>query len=296
MTSLSEVYEGEVRTVVGRRRRWLGMALFALGVSLVVGAIALATTDLASWFGMTVFEARGVAGILAGLGLPAAFIGVFAVLPASSTTRAVAAIGASLAVFGVVLFSYAYPYRWISTAPRLALATTVIYALGTLITFWCLFIGLATFKTRNDPGGNARVELTDEGTVRIISTSSSVPGFSGVGLFGSNPDGDVPTQTNSDTPGGTGTTGSSESPSPEADDGVIIPEPTSDGGSAVAQDAAVDQEVIDAVKQRGQPDEYCGNCSHFEYVRHDGEIAPYCGFHRELLDDMDACDEWDPNQ
>jgi len=24
-------------------------------------------------------------------------------------------------------------------------------------------------------------------------------------------------------------------------------------------------------------------------------MVPYCGFHGETMDDMDACDEWTPN-
>jgi hypothetical protein len=39
-------------------------------------------------------------------------------------------------------------------------------------------------------------------------------------------------------------------------------------------------------------DRYCGNCAHFDYVRTDRGIQPYCGLHDELMDDMDACEEW----
>jgi hypothetical protein len=43
------------------------------------------------------------------------------------------------------------------------------------------------------------------------------------------------------------------------------------------------------------PDEYCGNCEHFKYVRLDGKLVPYCGLHEDLMDDMDACEQWEPN-
>jgi len=276
MTSLSEVYEGGVGSVVDPRQRVLGVALFAAGAAMVAGAIPIATTDLAARFGLGVFEARELAGVLAGLGLPAVFVGIFAVLPAGRATRGAAAIGASVAVFGVALFAHAYPYQWISGNPRLALATTVVYSFGTLVTFWCLFVGVATFKRRNDPGGAARLEITDEGRIRVISSDVDVPGFGSVGLFGGDPGGDVPTQTNREAV-------------------QASPEPTSDGGSAVAEPDARDEELIEAVTTRGRPDEYCGNCRHFEYVRSDGEITPYCGLADHLMEDMDACEEWTPN-
>ena len=208
MTSLSDVYEGEVRTVVGRRRRALVIALFAAGVAMGAAAILLTTTGLRSWAGLSVEEAREVAGVLAGVGLPAAMVGVFLALPASDETRAAAVIGASVSVFGVLLFVYAYPDSWLESEPALALATVALYTLGVLVTFWCLFVAVATFNRRSDPGGAARVEVTDEGTVRLVrgdgeeSSSgadlSSVPGLGGIGLVGRDPDGDVPTQTNPD--------------------------------------------------------------------------------------------------
>jgi len=321
MTSLTEVYDGGVGTVIGRRRRLLGSCLFVAGAAMVVGAIPLATTDLAGRFGLGVYEARELAGVLAGLGLPAVFVGIFAVLPTSSATRAAAAIGASLAVFGVALFWYAYPQRWLSNDPTFALATIGLYSAGTLVTFWCLFAALATFKTRNDPGGTARIEITEEGQVRVINAGPattdssgsrpSIPGFGSVGLFGNDPDGSVPTQTNGRE--------QSSKPDPElTDDGVVMTRPTgddavtSDGGDgAVTSDGGdgavtgdsppadapgVRAEVLEASDERGQPDRYCGNCTHFRYVRADGDLEPYCGFHHELMDDMDACENWEQRE
>ena len=278
MTSLSEAYDGGVGSVVGRRQRILGVTVFCVGAAMVVGAIPIATTDLAAWLGLDVFAARRAGGILAGLGVPAVFVGIFTVLPAGRVTRAAATIGASLALLGVALFSHAYPYQWMSANPQLALTTTALYSLGTLITFWCLFVGVATFKTRNDPGGTARLELTEEGTIKVVSTEGSVPGFGSVGLFGRDPQPEAPTQT-----------GRAETKNDE----MFVPEPTSDGGSAVTSPEG--QRPVEAAMERGNPDKYCGNCAHFEYVRADDEITPYCGFHDELLEDMDACDQWDSN-
>jgi cytochrome c biogenesis protein CcdA len=328
MTSLSEVYEGGVRTVVDRRRRVLAMVLFAAGVTMGAVAILLTTTGVRSWVGLSVVEGREVAGILAGLGLPAAMIGIFGALPASDETRAAAAIGASVSVFGVLLFVYAYPDRFLSNEPALAVATVAIYTLGVLVLFWCLFVAVATFSRRNDPGGTARVEVTDEGTVRLVSRESeespsttdmpSVPGLGGIGFLGRDPDGDVPTQTNVD-----GDTGTVQAPDPASETSfegdpstdspveairttesdtqssqsrgaparsVPEPEPTSDGGQSIA--TGPEAEVI---SESAQPDAYCGNCAYFEYVEVAGDLDPYCRYHQEFMDDLEACDQWTAN-
>lgn len=294
MASLTDVYDGGVGVVADPGRRLAGAALFLAGAAMVVGAIPLATTDLVRALGLSVYEARELAGVLAGLGVPAVFVGILTVVPAGRRIRVGGTVGASLALLGVALFAYAYPYSWVSNDPMLTVATTVLYSAGTLVTFWCVFVGIATFKTRSDPGGSARVEITDEGVVEIVSTGRSVPGVGGIGLFGTDPDGRVETQTNRGSDGAavTGTSGGSDSPA-RAGDGagaVGTTEPLTETGPATA-----DADIEQAVSERGRPDRYCGNCLHFEYVRVDGEITPYCGRHTELLEDMDACDQWDAN-
>lgn len=309
MTSLSDVYEGGVGIVADRRQRVAGAALFAVGAAMAVGAIPIATTDLATGAGLTVFEAREFAGILAGLGVPAVLVGILTVVPAGRGTRATAAIGASLCVLGVALFVHAYPYDWVAGNPGMAVATTVLYTLGSLLTFWALFLGVATFKTRNDPGGTTRLEITDEGTLRVVSGDNPLPGMGGIGLFGTDPQGEVDTQTNriddedeeetlvpeptvDETAAGVGSQ-QSGTPKPAGDGaGAVHPPADDDAGPTPG---AADADIREAVEQRGRPDQYCGNCEHFEYVRADGEITPFCGFHDELMEDMDACDQWDPN-
>ena len=341
MTSLTDVYDGGVGVVADPRQRLAGAALFLAGAAMVVGAIPIATTDLVQGIGLSLYDARELAGVLAGLGVPAVFVGILTVLPAGRGTRAGAAIGASLAVLGVALFAYAYPYNWVATNPAMAVTTTLLYSVGTLLTFWCLFVGIATFKTRNDPGGTARLEITDEGTVKVVSDDSPIPGMGGIGLFGTDPDGEVETQTNRDgddddtlvaepdvdpaTPSQSQpqTRAQSQSQSRssrqsarssqqshqsttsarQAPQSAERPTPAGDGAGGVQtaertaqpDPAAADADIQQAVEQRGKPDRYCGNCAHFEYVRADGEIAPYCGRHEELMDDMDACQQWEPN-
>jgi hypothetical protein len=286
MTSLSDAYDGEARSVAGRERRTLGRALVAVGAVAVLAAVPIATTGIGDAVGLSVLESRELAGVLAGVGLPAVFVGIFTVLPSSPATRAGAAIGASLAVFGVVLFVFAYPERWLAADPALALTTTVVYGVGALTTFWCLFISLATFNRRRAPGGTARMRVTEEGRLEIITETAEHVGRGAVGLLGRGPDGTVPTQTASG--GGAGAV-------TEADQGDLLePEPSTDGAGTVAETVA-DDAAREAVATRGRPDEYCGNCAHFEYVRAEGDLAPYCGRHDEVMDDMDACDEWTAN-
>jgi len=198
MTSLTDVYEGNVGRVASRRQQLLGTGLFLAGMTMVVGAIGLATTNVGVQ-SLGRYPARELAGVLAGFGLPAVLLGVFAVLPASRAVRAAALIGTSIAAVGVVLFQYAYPYEWIVAAPLLALATTAVYFFGVLTVFWSLFVALATFKTRNDPGGTARMEITREGTIRLVEEARSLGRFGGIGMFGTDLDGEVETQTNRDT-------------------------------------------------------------------------------------------------
>ncbi|WP_422653635.1 DUF7140 domain-containing protein [Halorientalis sp.] len=50
--------------------------------------------------------------------------------------------------------------------------------------------------------------------------------------------------------------------------------------------------MTETAVHRGEPDSYCGNCRHFQYVMDGDDVAPYCTFHEETLDDMDACSAW----
>lgn len=42
-------------------------------------------------------------------------------------------------------------------------------------------------------------------------------------------------------------------------------------------------------------DSYCGNCEHFQYVRTEQGMTPYCGLTSEYMEDMEACEDWTPN-
>ena len=224
MTALSDAYAGTVADQRGRGRLYLGVGLFVVGAILVVAGIVAAGSGLLTAQGYSLGEARWFAGILGGVGVPAVFLGIFTILPAGRTTRGTALIGASIAVFGVALFAYAYPCQWIGNTcatggPNLTLPTAGVYFLGTLTTFWCLFTGVANFKTRNDPGGTVRMEIRNiTGQTDATEERNKGGSLGGVGLFRADPDGDVATQTN--TPGSTPAGGAAA---------------TSDGGATTEQ-------------------------------------------------------------
>jgi hypothetical protein len=288
MTSLGEAYGGTRGATP--RRLYAGVVLFLAGAALVGVGIVVAGTDLLLSRGFTLGEAREIAGILGGVGVPAVFLGILSVLPSSRRNRATAVIGACVSLLGVAMFQYAYPCRWIGAncgvATDLTLPTVGVYFLGTLTAFWALFVGVATFKARNDPGGTARLDVVRKGETRIVEVDRS-RGFGGVGFFGATPDGEVETQTS----GGRAATGAGDGPAVTSDGGATTREVRSPpgGGAEVMRDDGRDDDAGTA------PDPYCGNCEHFDYVRTDSGIQPYCGRHDDLMDDMDACDEWTPN-
>ncbi|MBB6645839.1 DUF7139 domain-containing protein [Halobellus ruber] len=305
MPSLSEVYEGKER-VVSLRRLTFGLGLFVVGSLLVVIGIVVATTGLVYGSDIAALTAkRQLGAILAGVGVPAVFLGVFAVLPSGRLTKAAAVVGAGIGVVGVALFTHAYPCRWSGSVcgagkPDLTLATVGLYSLGVLLTFWCLFVGVANFKTRNDPGGTARVNVTRKRETKYVPVerSGGSAGAGGIGFFGTTPDGNVETQTagpGTASDGGTESasisspldgSGSQSSTSPPRADQQSRAGPSGgrDGGGATAADSGPEAAASDV---------YCGNCAHFEYVRTDEGIQPYCGAHEELMDDMDPCQQWE---
>ncbi|RKD95212.1 DUF7139 domain-containing protein [Halopiger aswanensis] len=255
MTSLTEVYDGNGRGV-SRRRLYAGSGLVLCGAVLAVVAVLVATTDLfadlvvgfTDWGMAEQFTVVRVAGVLAGMGVPAALVGVFIVLPAGRRVRAAAAISASLCLLGVVLFWHAYPENWRYGEQTLTLEVSAIYLLGLFTAVWCLFTAVVNFKTRNDPGGMLEMNVTrrNQTIVEVNEDDDSSGGLGGIGFLGGTPDGDVETQTNAAEGGGEagddGTTLSFDEPSGarQSTGGTQSPmsgagtTPTSDGGTAAS--------------------------------------------------------------
>jgi len=371
MTSLSEVYTPDAEFQTSLRRLYAGLGLFALGGLLAIaGVVVGATTPLgsltASW---------EWAGILAGLGVPAAILGVFIVLPSGRRTRVAAVIGAALSLLGVALFAHAYPCQWVGTnclggRSLLTLPVALLYSAGIITTLWCLFTGIVNFESRNSPGGTARVEVTTQGETKVIEVpTSELSKFSGsMGVLGETPEVDSPDRpgagggsdvasdggASTNTIDGVGTGGAFVDESEIADAGPSSPsnggstpnrgasDPSTTGPRSGTDDAVGSKPLRrenrdDAAGRSGREasesrstgevkgvdtggsarreddwtpsgstpenaaggpdrDSYCGSCKHFEYVQTDQGMQPYCGFHDEIMDDMDACDEYTPRK
>ena len=268
----------------------------------MVLGILLSSTGHGAALGLSVFASRELAGIAAGLGVPAVFVGVFAVLPASGRERVAAGIGAAVAVFGVLLFAYAYPERWVASGPgHLALPAVVVYFLGAITCFFALFTAVVSFKTRNDPGGTVTLERTINGRTRRVEVPVSelegkdVSGLGGVGILGDvdreavvTGDDAVVERSGADEPARE----SSASPSSSA---ASPSSPASDGGTAGGRLRTPGGESGPGGRPDGTStptDQYCGNCHHYDYVRTDDGIQPYCGYYDRPMDDMEPCDHW----
>ena len=337
MTSLSEAYGGRGRSEVDPRRLYLGVGAFVAGTLLLVAGLLVAA-EVVLPSGYSSGDARQLGGVLGGVGVPLVFLGVMTVLPADRNTRIAAIGGAAVMCLGVALFAYAYPERWVGgprpDLPNLTLHTAGLYFAGAATTLWSVFVGVANFKTRNDPGGTVTMEVTHKGETKVVEVDrAQLSRGGGVGLLGGTPDGDVETQTNrrdgdgpgssasgsatSGSPGttsgsngtgsrstggtkapGTGTAGVSDGGATTTDirsplDGAGGGAAGSDGRSPDGSSGPVTPGVSPEARD-GPGDTYCGNCAQFDYVRTDQGMQPYCGHHDELMDDMDACEEWTP--
>jgi len=173
MPSLSEAYDrGDGRTERDPRRVSAGGGLFVLGALAVVSALAVLATGSAGLFGATTrIEVREVAGTLAGLGIPAMFLGVVVVLPARRRQRLGVVCGAALTVAGVVLFRRAYPDRWVDTAGSLAFPAAMVYFVGGSVALWFVLSAVATFKLRNNPQGKVTLAVTRQGETEEVRVS-----------------------------------------------------------------------------------------------------------------------------
>lgn len=295
MPSLGETYERRVG-VASRQQVLMGTALFIAGAVLVVTAILFGGTGLLVGNGMSVLESREIAGILAGIGIPAVFIGITIVLPGAQMHRVWVGIGAGLALVGVWLFQAAYPENWYASAgvpSNQVLLLLLVYVTGVMITFWTLFTAVATFKTRNDPGGTVSLQVgTDGPTIRAVEAVQTEfqnagraisSGLGGIGTFGDETQttdlGPQPHRQGSVSDGGK-----------SADAEIVEPEPS---GPTAPTQTGDDAEVMGEPKI--EPDKYCGNCTHFDYDTPAERMDPYCGLYDEPMDDMEACKWWKGN-
>ncbi|MFB6308483.1 MAG: hypothetical protein ABEH35_04060 [Haloarculaceae archaeon] len=172
MESLGEAYTDSRWADRDPRRVFAGLALFVAGTLTIVVGILAVTTPLSAAVGASGEQAaQKLAGVLAGVGIPAVLLGVVAVLPSRRRERLGVLAGATLCLAGVGLFEYAYPTRWTGTGESLAFPTAMVYFLGGSIAFWFVLRTVADFRTRNNPRGTVELELTREGRTRTVEVS-----------------------------------------------------------------------------------------------------------------------------
>ncbi|PSP63002.1 hypothetical protein BRC76_03780 [Halobacteriales archaeon QH_8_67_36] len=172
MEHLGDAYGG--RRWEGRdpRRVYAGAALAILGALAVVLGLLVVTTPVGGWLGASDLRAaEKLAGTLGGLGIPAMLLGVVAVLPSSRRENVGVIVGAGFCLAGVALFRVAYPERWTTGAETLAFETAMAYFVGSALAFWFVFTAMASFRTRNNPQGMVRLELTRRGESRTVTVS-----------------------------------------------------------------------------------------------------------------------------
>ncbi|WP_135303402.1 DUF7139 domain-containing protein [Haloarcula amylovorans] len=172
MENLGDAYG--TRRFEGRdpRRVFAGVVLGLFGATAVVVGVLLVTTPLSDWVGATdIRAAEKLAGTLGGLGIPAMFLAVVAVLPSSRREQVGVGVGTLCCLVGIAIFQYAYPGRWTTGAETLAFETAMAYFIGASMSFWFVFTAMASFRTRNNPQGMVRLELTHKGESKTVQVS-----------------------------------------------------------------------------------------------------------------------------
>ncbi len=270
MASIGEVYEAQSRGMVDQRYLRLGFGLFLSGISLATVALLVATTGIAESFGLSIFDARHIAGIIGGIAVPLALLGILLLFPADRRAWGVAAIGGGITILGVTMFWYAYPTDWAGYGRDLTPIVSAVYAFGIITIAWSLFTTVATFKRRNEPGGTVNLHVTPEtGVPKLFRVARA--GLAHASLSGSNWFAASSTQSSSH-----------EASDDEEQVGVT------DGGEG--------EVVIGQPSEPESIDRYCGNCAQFTYGSDEnGKLSPYCRYHDEAMDDMEPCSAWEPN-
>ncbi len=264
MPTLEEVYERRLDEDEGDGgfRVRAGMALLSVGVFMMFfgGVVAFSETVGALFDATVPWERWGVGAIFAGAGLPVAFTGVFVVVPAPRRDQAVAGFGILVAFLGVLLFDIAYPSMWQGNDPDLSPLVFTVYALGSFLMFGALFRSVLDIEI-SLPRSSLSFEYEGDD---LPSREERIRE-------------EMSTETRSST--------------------------STDGGVGFAVADTTDAEVVRKEKEEDEEEEvskssagfagdkYCGNCAFYEYVTQNGGGSPFCEFHGEELDDLEACDE-----
>ncbi|MDY6780486.1 MAG: hypothetical protein SV760_08080 [Halobacteria archaeon] len=282
MPSLAEVYERSVGEAENYERLYLGLGILALGtLMLIAGGVIGVSMPVASLFGAdNATEQWDLGGVLAGIGIPLALIGIFTVLPTSKENNRVAAAGIGLGFLGVLSFVYAYPHMWYSDPVDLTWLVFLIYGTGIIVDLWALFRSVLDIEVSLPRNSISLEYVNEDGEVEEVSLEDvrtrdgSAETGSGVGGVGASFDvGGADAEVMDGNKGG----GRKER---DLDDAEVT---RSEGGE---RDGGVAGNGFSG-------DRYCGNCAFYDYVRDGDGSAPYCRFHDRVLEDLEACEEYE---
>lgn len=309
MDSLANVYEEGAGSGTPQRHLRAGIGLLIAGAILAMLAIIIGGTSVGG--DPMEFSTREIAGMLGGLAAPLFLGGVMMVLPAAVQVRIAAAVGASITVLGVAMFSYAYPNDW-GVGDNLTATVAIVYLLGLGLMLGAMFLTVVR-RRRLAPQGmealnattNTRSETTTESTANRRSTEQSSAPTSDGGTDTNDieeirPQADRPrldTSTGALRPRES-TNKSNSRQRDDGDDGWSRAWPSE--GRERPEDRSQDRKSTDGGTKTADStdgsaplaDRYCGNCQHITYG--DEGVQPFCDYHDERLDTMDPCPDWDP--
>lgn len=279
MTDITDTYANRLADLSAHTEQQIGKAALGTSTALFVLAILAATTQILGIFGLNQWQSWEVAGVAAGLAAPLAITSIFFLLPTQSDERFLASIGVFLSLAGVLMFFLEFPHHWINDTPNHSFKVLSVYFLGMLGLLVAMF-----FSVMNIPARSPSSVMLE----RIHETADTIREKTNIDQI------------------------KDPEPNPEPEPEPEYPEggtPTMDGGSGVGfmgepEDNLDDDEELvqddaeilgeDNTPEHDDIDKYCGNCEHFSYKHTNGDYQPHCGLHDEDMDNLDACDQWSP--
>ncbi|XGI83846.1 hypothetical protein ACEU6E_00950 [Halorutilales archaeon Cl-col2-1] len=295
MAGIREKYRRRLGEIETERRLYIGLGLVGLGVFLVLlGGIVSISETVGGLLGTSnPTEQWGTGGILAGIGVPLTFLGIFAVLPASWEDTRIALVGVGTSFLGILIFTYVYPHMWHGDPTDLTWTVVVTYGSGSVIEFLALFKSILDLELRielSSPGTPISVGYADRNdeedttSSQSQSQSTSEDSETGTGSFGSVAVSSS-TSLSSSTSGGGGGGGGT--------DAEILGNDTSETDSdSEFESPTQEPRSLDNVPTDSgfTGDRYCGNCIYLEYIEDGGTSSPYCDYHETKLDDLEPCE------
>ncbi|MFW6437013.1 MAG: DUF7139 domain-containing protein [Halococcoides sp.] len=171
MPSLDAAYSS-ARLDRDPRRIAVGAAACLFGTAAIVAAVLATVTPLGPFLFGSETQARLIAGVGGGFGLPVVFAGLVAVLPSDRAERIGVALGAGGCLLGVALFWGTYPGGW-GVDGQWAFPTLVVYFLGSTLAFLAVLWTLATYRVRNRPGGAIALDVQQPGANHTVQVSAA---------------------------------------------------------------------------------------------------------------------------